>query len=372
MHNINNRQSAKLWLSGLSGLLIFFLSGCLDVIDIETPSNNLESVVIQGKLVVGSPSHVNVKLSKLFQFVADGKQPVNARNVLLLDENNNGIELEDQGLGSYALTIPANSPDFQVELGTPYKIQVNTFDGRTFESSMEIGEAVPKPESINYRLIQREALDAIGNVRSQEFLQYNVNTPLKSTDANNNVRLGWEYQYTYKVNDTPFQFGINQKICYITQNLNISDVTVVDASELASDRLDDYTLYETRVSRNYGEGAYFTAIQESLSETAYNYFRQVAENTGRTGNMFEAPPGKVISNIANIADETDETFGFFYVTQQDTIRTFVDPELIGAPPNYCPPPNGLTREDGSCADPICCDCSSVPNSTTEIPDFWEE
>lgn len=353
----------------LAGLLMS-ISGCLDQIDLETPLSTQNSLVVQGKLVMGSPSVVKVRLSRLFSFTAEGKRPVNAQSVILFDEDNNSVELEDDGLGNYSLEIPANDPRLLVEAGKSYGIQIRTFDGRTLETDLEKASAVPSIESVDVRLVQREVINAAGTANLVEFIQYSVNTPLRTSEAGESVRLGWEYTHTFKVNDTPFQQGVTQKICYITENLNVTDVKVVDAGALSGDRLSNYDLYRTGISRVYGEGLYFTLIQESLSETAYEYFRQVAENTGRTGNMFEAPPGKVVTNVRNINDETDELFGFFYVTQQDTLYRYVDPELVGSPPAYCPPPQGLVRENGSCADAICCDCRSVPNSTTIKPSYW--
>lgn len=357
---------------GLIGLLVATLPACLDVIDIETPTSNQESLVIQAKLVVGAPSQVEVKLSKLFNFTAEGKKPVNAQSVILFDEDNNRIELEDSGLGNYRLSIPADHPTFKVELGKSYGIQVKTFDGRTFESAMEKANPVPKVEELGYRMVQREIINQAGTSTFHDYLQYRIKTPLRTTEAGKDVRLGWEYYHVFKVNDTPYRQNVTQKVCYISQNLNVAEIKVVDATALSGDFLENYELYETEVSRVYGEGVYFTVIQESLSETAYEYFTQVAENTGRTGNMFEAPPGKVVSNFRNIADDTDEAFGFFYATQQDTIRKYVDPALIGSPPAFCPPPGGLLRENGSCAEPICCDCLSVPNSTVIRPAYWIE
>ncbi|WP_170110536.1 DUF4249 family protein [Flavilitoribacter nigricans] len=371
-----SRKSKIFGISGISGILavsiILLTSGCLDTIDIETPASNAESLVIQGKLVLSNPATVEVKISRLFNFTAEGKRPVNAQSVTLFDEDGNSIDLEDNGLGAYQRTLPANDPGFPVDVDRSYGIRIRTFDNRTFESAMEKGSAVPEIEGLNFRIVERELINAAGTTNKVDFLQYSVTTPLRTSEASGNVRLGWEYMHTFKVNDTPISQNVDQKVCYVTENLNVTDISVIDAAALSADRLSDYALYETMTSRVYGEGLYFTLIQESLSETAYEYFSQVAENTGRTGNMFESPPGKVVTNIRNVNDESDEAFGFFYVTQQDTIRQYINPELVGAPPAYCPPPQGLTRENGSCADALCCDCLSVPNSTVQKPAYWTE
>lgn len=355
---------------GLFIIMVLVLAGCLSEIELETPAANQESLVIQGKLIVGNPAHIDVKISKLFTFSADGKQPVNARKVVLIDENQQEIELEDRGLGNYALDIPASTAAFDIELGRPYYIRVETFDGRTFESATE--EALPVPEiaDVNYRLVTREVIDLLGKPIDIEVVQYSVDTPLRSDAGRESTRLGWEFFHTFKVRDTPITANTDPKTCYITQNLNITEIKVVDADALTADTLRDYEIYETNFLRVFGEGLYFTTIQESLTETAYEFFTQVAENTGRTGSMFEAPPGKVVSNIRNINDENDEAFGFFYVTQQDTMRTYVDTLLIGDPDHFCPPPGGLLRENGSCREPICCDCLSVPQSTVFKPGYW--
>ena len=367
-----SKDTAWLWGICLSAFLAVLNGGCLEAIDIDTPPNIQESLVIQGKLVVGRPAHAEVLISKLFTFSADSRQPVNARSVILFDEDGNKIELEDQGQGRYALEIPTDHPSFKVELGRSYGVEVNTFDNRTFESGMELADPVPRMDEVEFRFVEREIIDHQGISKIQKYLLYTVNTPLRPAGAGDRVRLGWEYQHTFKINDTPYQQSVEQKVCYVTENLNVVDVNVIDAAALAADYLDDYELLEVTVGRVYGEGLYLRVIQESLTETAYDYFDQVAENTGRTGNMFEAPPGKVVTNIRNIADDTDEAFGFFYVTQQDTIHKYVDPELVGSPPAYCPPPNGLLNESGNCVDPICCDCAGVSNSTTVKPDYWGE
>lgn len=354
----------------LFAVLLLTMAGCLSEIELETPAINQESLVIQGKLTVAEPAHIEVKISKLFTFSADGKKPVNARSVVLINEDQQEIELEDRGLGSYALDIPAGSAAFAIELGKPYYIRVETFDGRTFESAPELGLPVPKIANLQYQMVTREVLDVLGRPADADFVSYSVDTPLRTDAAGSNIRLGWEFFHTYKVTDTPPSSSVSPKVCYVTQNLNVAEVQVVDADGLTADSLRNYELYETNFMRVFGEGLYFTTVQESLTETAYEFFAQVAENTGRTGSMFEAPPGKVVSNIRNINDENDEAFGFFYVTQQDTMRVYVDTLQVGDPDHFCPPPGGLLRENGSCAEPICCDCLSDPKSTTVKPDYW--
>lgn len=363
---IANRLKATAFLA----LLVLCLSGCLDAIEIKTPQGEESRLVVQGKLIIAEPAQIEVRVSQLFDFTTASTKPVNVRSAQLLDENGNVFDITDQGLGNYASSIPADHPNFKVEVNKNYWIRVVTFDNRVFESSMDKGYAVPKPDSLSFKLIQKESLSPIGELRSEEFIQYNINTPLGTDVPNPDLYLAWETQWTFKVTDSPRRG--ERAICYVTQPLGVTEVKLFDPGNITSDYLEEYSIYEGLVVRQYGEGLYFTAIQESLSESAFTYFKQVTENSNRTGNMFEAPPGAIFTNIRNIDDENDLAYGIFYVTQQDTIRTFVSPESVGATTLYCPPPGGLYNESGYCVDIICCDCRSAENSTTTIPDFWEE
>lgn len=356
---------------------LFFVSfgglwGCLEQIDVEVPASERERLTIQGKLVVGNPSIVTVRISKLFDFTANSKSPINARSVSLFDQEGKALELEDRGLGDYALTIPVDHPTFSVSLGENYYIRLETFDGRTFESAMEKAVAVPKPDQLTFRLIDLPVIDALGEIRQKEHIQFAVSTPLKTSENESKPYLRWQTEWTFKVLDSPYQSFIEQKTCYITQQLDITSFHTLNTRSLADDYLQDRIVYENFINRQFAEGLYFTTIQESLSETAYDYFNQISQNIDRDGSLFETPPGAVVTNIRNIDDEEDVIYGFFYATQQDTIRTYVAPESVGSPPFYCPPPNGLLTQSGNCAEPICCDCLSVAASTTEIPKYWEE
>lgn len=366
--NISNRIR-RVSLCGL--LALFMLPSCLDVIQIEIPEGERNRLAIQGKLVVGSPSYVEVKISKLFDFTVIGKRPVSVESVSLVDEDQNTIDLRARESGNYTLVIPADHPTFKVELEKYYWIHVITRDNRVFESEMEKGTPVPRIDSLNYRIIAAEVLDGRDELRDQKTVQYNLSTPLSVAESEVRPNLRWEATRTFKVLDSPYQIWIEQKTCYVTQDLDVPTLRTLSSSNLSTDYLANHSIYEGLITLHYGEGLYLTAIQESLSENAYTYFRQTTENVNRTGSMLESPPGTIITNIRNVNDTSDRAFGFFYVTEQDTARVYVSPQAVDNPRFYCPPIRGIQeRISGECAELICCDCASVENSTTKVPDFW--
>ena len=105
---------------------------------------------------------------------------------------------------------------------------------------------------------------------------------------------------------------------------------------------------------------------ESLSDEALIYWDQVGSIVNRSGNMFEEPVGKQLTNV--VADESNPDapiFGYFYATEMDTISIFVDPVDIGSPTLACPP--AKPKEPGCLP---CCDCLGLTGSTNEKPIFW--
>lgn len=352
-------------------VLSFLLTSCLEEIDIKVPENEQSSVVIQGKLVVGEETIASVNISRLFDFTIGSIRPVFASEVSLLNEDGDVFELQDVGQGNYRLNLTREFPGEVFEVGRPYQLRVRTFDGRTYVSLPERAVPVPKAESLNFEIQQKEVVNLIGDIELKDFVVFSVDTPLRANEENGNTRLCWEVIRTYQVTDSPIT-AAEPKVCYLTENVGVTEIRALDASELDADSLVDYEVYTSNISTAFGEGFYLSLVQESLSERAGEYFAQIAENSERTGSMFQSPPGKIRSNFVNQEDPDDEAFGYFYVTQHDTIRVYVPPGAVDSPPPTCPPPNGgLVREDGSCGFALCCDCLSSPNATTVKPHFWE-
>ena len=174
---------------------------------------------------------------------------------------------------------------------------------------------------------------------------------------------------THQITDSPIDFMTQPKTCWVTQNIGVTDVGVVNGNELNGNTISDFTLFKRNVSTEFTEGYYFTVFQQSLSKAAYDYWFQVQQSLNRDGNMFEAPVGKIKSNIKNINDENEDVFGFFYATVQDTVRVYVSPEMAGNPTALCPP-NVPAPPGGGCPVFVCCDCLSVERSGAAKPNWW--
>ncbi|MDH3648790.1 MAG: DUF4249 domain-containing protein [Saprospiraceae bacterium] len=345
---------------------------CLDKIDIEIPQAVKEGLVIEGQLTQGNPSHIRVSLTRIFDFTANSRKPVNVRDVFLIDDIGNRVEIPEKSPGVYETTLP---PDLiPVEVGNAYGINIFTQDGRELLSTLDPLLAVPEPTKITLEPVEVEVSNAIGEPSVEDFFRFILHTSANSSEPGRKARLQWQIERTYKLTDSPMPPpAVDPKTCFITEAADVFSISILDANTLIDVSEVIVPVYETPINSQFAEGYYLTVYQQSLSEGAYQYWDQVSQVVERTGNMFEAPAGKIQSNISNIEENSsDEIFGYFYATQRDTIRLFVSPETANNPETFCPGPPSLPPPGGGCPRVPCCDCLVAEQSTTVRPNFWVE
>ena len=340
---------------------------CLDKIDLEVPAGLGSSIALQGRLVLGDPSIVTLNSSQIFDFTAESRQPITVKDPTLIDESGNEFVLEALGLGDYIGVIPQGS-DFEVAVGKSYKMRVTTFDGRTYESILDPLLEAPQPESLNASFIEADIINNQNDFETETQLQFSISTPIRT--GNQSGSLLWELSRTFKITDLPESFVDQPTICYVTENVSLDNISTVDPQDISTDRIENFPLYAQPVDYRFAEGYYFTAIQYSLSEQAYEYWTNINEIIQREGNMFEAPAGKIQSNFVNIDDPTDDVFGFFYASDTAALHFSVDSTIVGNFNNFCPP-DVPPPPGGGCPVLICCDCTQVQGSATEPPSFWK-
>jgi len=375
MMAIKYKKNPLLFLiGGLFGLSIL-IAGCLDGIEFDRPNTIEDGVAIQGKLVKGSPSFINVSLKQVLDFES-APRLINARAVTLFDESGNSIALDTRAEGLFFKTFPDNDPSFTIDFGKSYKIKVETFDNRTFESALESILPVPTPSSIQAKRIEKQTLNVIGDiVTSDEFVGFSISTPLELSPGSGNVKLIWELEGVYQITDTPETHGFRacrgtniddlNKSCYITVSPSTNFIPL-DGTQLTVNSITDFNLYDLPISPLFAEGYYLRVFQQSVTDDAFEYWSQVNQVASRTGSLFEAPAGKVKSNIINVNNPEEETFGYFYATEEKEIRAYVDPILADNPGLSCP---GMLNQGGG-APSNCCNCLTIPNSTIERPTWW--
>ena len=361
---------------GIFLLLLVAIAGCLDTIEFDRPQTIEDGIAIQGKLVISDSSYIRVTIRKVFDFSSNARL-INVRAVVLTDDEGNSVSLDSRQDGVFTREFAKKDPEMSVEFGKTYKIRVETFDNRVYESAFEGILPVPTPQELKVARIQKEGVNAVGDIVARDFMGFAIDTPLEVTPGSGNVKLLWELEGTYKLTDTPTSYGARacrpigideeDKTCYINVS-PVKNYVSLDGTGINQSSITDYTVYETNITNLFSEGYYLTVFQQSLTESAFTYWSQVNQVLARSGDLFEPPAGKIITNFTNVNDPNDDVFGYFYATEEKVIRVAVPPALADNPSAGCPAP--LTQ-DGR-APSNCCNCLSVSNSTATKPVWWLE
>jgi len=162
-----------------------------------------------------------------------------------------------------------------------------------------------------------------------------------------------------------------EKTCYINIKVNLDKLVVFSGKNRSTDILNQYRLFQGNANHRFAIGYNMRVVQKSISDDAYVYLKNTNELLQRIGGILENPVGKIESNFTNINNPEEEVFGFFYATEQDTMRIHISPEDVNSPNRLCP--EICYPGDLLCPifDEECCDCLLATGSTLTKPDWWQ-
>lgn len=159
--------------------------------------------------------------------------------------------------------------------------------------------------------------------------------------------------------------GIVQHLSF---NLSPSDFSLVNGADLTGSGTVLLDVYQTGVDFRFAEGFQLSIRQESLSQSALDYWAQVKRVLNRTGTIAEEPVGEVLGNWTSVDDPDEVVYGLFYAVDQTSSDVFVHPDEVGNPAHFCPQP----AFDAETAN-LCNDCQAAwPEGDSWLvpPDNW--
>lgn len=355
----------------LGSLVLIGLGSCLTEIDLAAPPTTANNLAITATLLKSSPSVLNVNVSQVDNFSGfSAPTPINNAQVFLVDEQGGGVSIPLQFEGGYRLVIPENGGSISIEEGRSYQLQVNTAEGKTYTSTFETLQPVPKASGLSYELETRESINENEDIVDQTFVRFFINTPLTADNSDKKAVLKWDMTGTYRfVESADERENIpSQKSCYVSEVLQRERPVVFNGNQSPRPVLEKQFIIEEKLDYRFVTGYYLTVRQQSISEAAFEYWESIRKVVDISGNFFEAPPGKIQSNLSNTADSEEDVFGFFSVIQEDTIRLHVSPRDIDQvilP--LCPATVPAGQEPPRF---ICFECLLITNSTSQKPDYW--
>lgn len=325
----------------------FFLSVCItwscrDEIDLVPDQEQLSGISIQSQLVKGNPSVIRANIQRVFTYSATSRKVLPITSVVLEDDLGNEFPLSRWSVGYFGGVIPENYPTFEVAYGRNYRLKA-IVDGKKYESTFESLSPVPEMDNLSFDVFMQNAVNTLGELSPRRFARIRVNTPLNTGMNEEKARLKWNI---LRMRTPVNEFGVPiPNGCLSLESPDFSHLEVLDGSKVAGDTINGLPIFETLIQFFYGKTYYLVVYQESLSQSAYNYWTELKTNVERDGTQFQPAVGVIRSNFKNVADEKESVYGYFYVSAQDTMlikacleeETF---EVSSFPASICDLPNG--------------------------------
>lgn len=241
-------------------------------------------------------------------------------------------------------------------------------EGQRYISTEQMIVSVPRPDSLSVQVEERSEVNAAGNVVLNEYAILRVHTPLIN-DQNELVSLNWVVNSVYQfVEGTRSDPDYMPKTCYAGYNIFQNDINIAGFQDYPGSTVISNEIARTPVDFRFGLSLYFTVVQKSMTQDAIDYWKEVKASNERSGNIYDVFPGRIRTNVTS--EETDEiVHGFFQVSEVDTIRLKVKPEMVDYPYQSCffwQEPMFILPDD---PDP-CLDCLKLVGSTLTPPHYW--
>ena len=337
-------------------LVILLFSTCLDEIDVNVPAST-PILTVSGSITT-NPGPYSVFLTESAQFTsgADGiPDAVVGANVKIMDDQGNEEILQEFEGGEYRTT--ANG--IRGMVGRTYQIELEV-NGKTYQSIPEEILPVISAESLDFEVLTGERLNEAGNFVNSTDVMVSVSTFFPPSE--NGSFLRWTTFGVYQYAEIGTQGNLNPQICYVTEDIDFDNVSVASSEGPAGDFLQQQPVISRLIDFRFTANYCFNVVQHSITENAFNFWSAVGAEFERSGNIFEAPPGKISGNIFNPADESEEVLGFFGASAVDTIDIIVQGRDVGNPIPQCRP---FPRGPESCTN-----CLLLNNSTRIKPDCF--
>ncbi|MCP9769923.1 DUF4249 domain-containing protein [Lacihabitans sp. LS3-19] len=266
---------------------------------------------------------------------------VESAKVYLIENENNIIECQYVGSGKY--NLPSG---FLGKLETPYKLRFE-LAGKTYESTSEIANPVSPIEKI-YSTLNEKGISYLG----KEIDGHNIFIDTKDINTDEQFYL-WQWRLFEKQGycksceggrfyTSPLPLGkcvedANLKRRSVTYDYTCDaqcwDIFYNEDVNIMSDIYSNGKNIQGRLVAKIPFFQYRNALievqQYSISQSAFDYYNILINQSQRNGSLADTPPAGLIGNVKNITDATEPVGGIFMVSAKTTKSFVIDrTELI--------------------------------------------
>ncbi len=344
------------------------------------------SMVIVGE-IIETDSIQKVEVSTSSNYNDRDWLPVTGCVVYVEDDNGNVFNYEESEDGIYTCHIEEQ----YIQVGVSYRLVVNTSDGDVYSSEYDKMVECPDIDSLYYAIEE----DVVG-VEEQEVVQgaqFYVNVKREGEQARYcrwSMVETWMYKAYYENNAmlnneviTMFDESVFVPICYMTEKVTTVHTAQIE-TQLKPVEINYVSNQTPRLYYKYS----LLVRQFGISEGAYTFWSALKSQFEDAGDLYEAQPQSIISNIKNENDEDEIVLGYFNTATVKEKRIFAKRDWTIYVVDYCDyevlpddhsewPTSAYLYVDTYSPDIImsqdsaCFDCTAR-GGTSVAPDFWED
>lgn len=329
---------------------------CVEELTIDSRTQEAgDTLVIDGQI---SADGVEVRLSRISNF----RQPVEPQDSALVqvwssDQRNIFlVEVLPDSPGTYQLPDGAG---FSVIPGQSYWLDVTLVDGSRYAT---------RPDTVPQRVGRdRVSWQQIGDA-GQRYIGINAKTSYEGREGP--AYTLWETLDTYRQTPTDFPdpFGNVPFNCFVTRWADIQRVSLLAVEDLRTDSVEVPLAGRVLIDSRFDEKHVITLYHRSISRDAFEYWTKVQLLLNQQGNLTDAPPAAAPGNAFSLTDSTEEVLGYTMAVQNTLARFPVYPFNltvdIGPECEFVPFKSDYPTR--------CLNCLSEPNSSYEVPLYYDE
>lgn len=299
--------------------------------------------------------------------------------------------------GIYACQMTAQD----LVAGTDYMLTVTTENGKQYYSGVEKLLPSPPIDDILWEQTDKPGTNPNRNTQGVQFFVATDATGEYAKSYRWELEETWEYHSTFQTwayYDGSIKLGefpsdtiqncwrtlrINDFYTYSTRHLTSDHITKLPINHV-SDETDRLTITYSLLVKQY-----------SLSETAYDFWKNLEGQSKQTGELYATQPSGIFGNIRSLENPEETVLGYFSASSITEKRILVQPSIEAQTSSSCTPyglddatlmaflgdigpslyPVFLFYIDGSppiydYVDQHCFDCR-MSGGTLERPDYWQ-
>ncbi len=335
---------------------LFFLSlfSCIDQIEFDVDSSS-PLVVVDGHFS-NLLELQKVSLTFTTNVKSQVAPPVKGAQLYFESDDQQKIPLEENDDGIYSVYA-------QADKNKSYRLMGVLPDGRSIESTYQRVHEVAALDSISVTDSLTIFVNESGKQSNFRSLVFDVHGSKDLVKDNLFMRVNTET--SFRVSELICSPFFPPRTCYIINDVKPNKINLFEINSTNSPVFFSTTVHSRIIDYYFGEIYGVDVTLLSYERDSYLYWENLKKLFDQNGEITDVTPARLTGNIKS--NDGTEVLGLFSVVGKKRLsqlitnadfKTHVNPlcGVAGIPPWPLPD--------------ACCNCSILPNSTLEKPDYW--